>query len=95
MEWHVFPMIINFKGYSKCILNTCFVIFVYVCVYIIDVFFDGIGFSVCYFVFVLFGGVGDFVCVGVVVCECDVFISCAENLAIQKSVLSTKLSMIL
>ena len=32
------------------------------------------GCSVCYFVFVFSECVGDFVCVGVVVCECDVFI---------------------
>ena len=30
--------------------------------------------QVCYFVFVFSECVGDFVCVGVVVCECDVFI---------------------
>ena len=47
---------------------------VYVCVCITDVFFYGIGCSECYFVFVFSECIGDFVCVGVVVCECDVFI---------------------
>ena len=40
----------------------------------IDVFFDGIVYSVGYFVLVFPECVGDIVCVGFVVCECDVFI---------------------
>ena len=38
-------------------------------------FFDGIVSSVCYFALVFSECVGEFVCVGVMVCECDVFIA--------------------